>query len=40
VEYNGGESWSVRFDLKQLIRDSLPDYDEWIKGSIAVGWRF
>ena len=40
VEYNGGESWSVRFDLKQLISESLPDYDEWIKGSIAVGWRF
>jgi outer membrane protein W len=40
VEYNGGEAWSVRFDLKQVVRDSLPDFDEWIKGSIAVGWRF
>jgi outer membrane protein W len=40
VEFNGGQSWSVRFDLKQLISESLPDYDEWIKGTVAVGWRF
>lgn len=40
VEFNGGESWSVRFDLKQLVRNDASDFDEWLKISIGVGWRF
>ena len=40
VEFNGGESWSLTFDVKQLIRDQTPDFDEWFKVSLGVGWRF
>jgi outer membrane protein W len=40
VEFNGGQSWSVRFDLKQLIRENASDFDEWLKVSIGLGWRF
>jgi outer membrane protein W len=40
VEFNGGESWSLRFDLKQLVRNDTSDFDDWLKGSISAGWRF
>ena len=40
VEFNGGESWSLMFGVKQLVRDQTDDFDEWFKVSIGAGWRF
>jgi outer membrane protein W len=40
VEFNAAGSLSVRFDVKQLVRDNASDFDEWFKVSIGVGWRF
>lgn len=40
VEYNGGQSWSLHAGARQLIRDQAPDFDDWFKVSVGVGWRF
>jgi len=40
VEFNAAESWSLTFDVKQLIRNDDVVYDEFFKVSLGVGWRF
>jgi outer membrane protein W len=40
VEFNSEGSFSLRFDLKQLVQEDSSDFDEWLKFSIACGWRF
>ena len=40
VEFNGGESWSLHAGARQLVREHEPDFDDWFKISIGVGWRF
>jgi hypothetical protein len=32
--------WSLRFDLKHLLKDEVPVYDDVFKVSVGIGWRF
>lgn len=40
VEFNGGESWSLTFNVKQLIEEQSSEFDGMFKVSLGVGWRF
>lgn len=39
VDFNPAESWSLRFDVKQVFGD-VPEYDDAFKVSAGIGWRF
>jgi len=40
VEFNASESWSLMFNAKALAGNDIPHYDELLKVSIGIGWRF
>ena len=40
VEWEAGDSWSVVLDAKALTRNDVPNWDELIKISAGIGWRF
>lgn len=40
AEFNFGEAWSAQFELKLLARNETSVFDEPVKASVAIGWRF